>query len=70
MATRRKADRPPIDEARVEEIRADAHSGRNWARENSYGPACQCGLNSAASHSQVLGVPVKRGVCYRHAQER
>jgi hypothetical protein len=66
MATRKKADRPPIAEARVEEIRADARSGRNWAAEKSYGPSCTCGMKPEAGHSNVFGVPVKRGVCYQH----
>lgn len=53
MATRKKADKPPIEPERLAEIQADARSGRNWASEVGYGPACLCG------HP-------KKGKCYRH----
>lgn len=54
MATRKAANKPQLSEARIEEIRASARSGVNWAREVNYGPACTCGLRAA------------RGECYRH----
>src|SRR5690606_34093104 len=43
MAAKKKADKPAISPERLEEIRADARSGRNWASEHEYGPACVCG---------------------------
>lgn len=54
MATRKAANKPQLSEARVEEIRASARSGTNWALEVDYRPACTCGLRAA------------RGECYRH----
>jgi hypothetical protein len=65
MATK-KAGKPPIDPDRLEEIRRDASSGRNWAAETGYGPACQCGMKPEAGHRTVAGIPVWRG-CLRHA---
>lgn len=56
MATRKKADKPPIDPSRLAEIIRDARSGTNWASELNYGPACLCG------HP-------KKGQCYRHGTE-
>lgn len=41
------------EDARNAQIDADARSGRNWAAEANYGPACLCG------HP-------KKGRCYRH----
>lgn len=58
MAARKKADKPPVAPARVEEIRADARSARNWAQENNFGPACLCGLRAA------------RGECFRHGKKK
>ena len=58
MATRKKADKPAINEARVEEIRASARSAVNWAEEVNYKAACTCGLRAA------------RGECYRHEHRR
>lgn len=57
MATRKKADKPPIEPERAEEIRRDARSGRNWAQEVGYGPACLCGMK-----------PERQ--CYRHTDRR
>lgn len=44
MAARKKADKPPIDPERAEEIALDARSGTNWAAVVNYGPACLCGM--------------------------
>lgn len=66
MATRKKADKPAIEAARVEEIRAAARSGRNWASENEYGPACVCGAFIEGSTVTSHGRVVEKGRCYRH----
>lgn len=57
MATRKAANKPQLSEARVEEIRASARSGWNWAAINNYQAACTCGLRAA------------KGVCYRRDTE-
>lgn len=57
MATKKKADKPPIPPERVEAIKADARSGTNWASIAHPGAACQCGLRAA------------RGICYRHPEK-
>lgn len=53
MAVKKAASKPAISPERLEEIRASARSGTNWASEVNYGPACLCGHPKA-----------KR--CYRH----
>jgi len=58
MATRKAAKKPQLSEARVEEIRASARSGWNWAAINNLGPACTCGLHAA------------EGECYRHGKRK
>lgn len=40
-------------DARAPQIAADARSGRNWAAEVAYGPACLCGMR-------------KKTWCHRH----
>lgn len=57
-----------LDPALAPVIKADAGSASNWAGLVGYGPACTCGMKPDAGHSSVLGVTVKRGVCYRHEQ--
>ncbi len=57
MATRKASAKAPLSEARVEEIRASARSGINWALEVQYEAACTCGLRAA------------QGVCYRRDKE-
>lgn len=57
MATRKAANKPQLSEARVEEIRASARAGVNWAGVVNYGPGCTCGLRAA------------RGRCYRHGKK-
>lgn len=58
MATRKAANKPQLSEARVEEIRASARSGINWASEVNYGPACTHGLRAA------------KGECFRHGTRK
>lgn len=70
MAARKKADKPPIEEARVEEIRADARSRTNWAAEVEYGPACACGAFLEGSTVRSWGREVKKGECHRHGVVR
>lgn len=43
MAAKKKTEKPAISPERVEEIRASARSGTNWASVVNYGPACECG---------------------------
>ncbi len=67
MATRKKFDaRPAISEERLAEIRADARSGRNWASEHGYGPACVCGAFLPGSTVTSWGRLVEKGQCHRH----
>lgn len=66
MAARKKADKPPIDPERLAEIRADARSGRNWASEREYGPACVCGAFLSGSTVTSWGHVVEKGRCHRH----
>jgi hypothetical protein len=65
MATK-KADKPAISPERVEEIRADARSGRNWAAEHTYGPACVCGAFLDGSTVTSWGFLIQKGWCHRH----
>lgn len=58
-----------ISEARLAEIRADAHSGTNWASKLDPGSACACGAGertqlAAVAFKGAFGVPT--GSCYRH----
>lgn len=58
-----------IGPERVEQIKADARSGRNWAAETAYSAACACGAGwrtqtAAVALKGVHGVPT--GLCYRH----
>lgn len=54
---------------RLAQIRADARSGRNWAEETAYGPACICG---AGLRTRVAALALKgaygqpKGLCARH----
>lgn len=66
MASRKAADKPAISPERLEEIRADARSGRNWAAEHTYGPACVCGAFLPGSTVTSWGQVVEKGRCYRH----
>lgn len=68
MATKSTKSKPAVSPERMEEIRASARSGTNWAAEVGYGPACTCGMKPDAGHASVLGVKVERGVCYRHGR--
>lgn len=67
--------KPELSEERLAEIRADARSGRNWARElvkgptGTHGPACTCGagqrlFDAANALKGVHGIP--SGLCDRH----
>lgn len=58
MATRKAAGKPQLTEARVEEIRASARAGVNWALAVNYGPGCTCGLRAA------------KGECFRHGTRK
>lgn len=58
-----------LSDERVEQIRRDARSGRNWARETGTPPACICGaqqrtLDAAIALKGLLGKPT--GGCSRH----
>ena len=66
MATKKKADKPAISEERLAEIRADARSGRNWASESTYGPACVCGAFLPGATVTSWGQLIPKGVCHRH----
>lgn len=45
-----------IPTERVDEIKASARSGTNWAEVASTGPACECGLRTST-------------VCHRHPEK-
>lgn len=62
----KKADKPAISPDRLEEIRADARSGRNWTAEHAYGPACVCGAFLPGSTVTSWGRTVPKGACHRH----
>lgn len=69
MAARKKTDRPAISPERLEEIRASAHSGANWASLVDYGPACVCGAGERTYMAGIAfrgehGVPTRD--CSRH----
>lgn len=66
MATKKKADKPPIDPERAEAIKADARSGINWASEVQYGPACTCGAFLPDSTVTSWGSVVLKAECHRH----
>lgn len=51
---------------RGDEIRSDARSGRNWASEVDYGPACACGAFLEGSTVTSWGRTIEKGKCYRH----
>lgn len=51
---------------RGDEIRSDARSGRNWASEVGYGPACVCGAFLEGSAVTSWGQRIEKGRCYRH----
>jgi hypothetical protein len=58
-----------VSPARAAQIRADAHSGRNWAQEVGTPPACTCGsgqrlFDAANALRGVHGRP--SGLCDRH----
>lgn len=48
------------------QIAADARSGRNWASEHEYGPACLCGAFPEGSTVTSWGQTIEKGKCYRH----
>lgn len=54
------------EQARVDQIRADARSGTNWASELDYGPACVCGAFPAGSTVTHAGTTTLKGICHRH----
>ncbi|HVX91135.1 MAG TPA: hypothetical protein VHC20_05955 [Candidatus Paceibacterota bacterium] len=60
MAKGKKAVEIPPE--RLEEIRADARAGTNWAAEMGYGPACRCGLKRN-------GLSADDGTCPRHPEK-
>lgn len=62
----KKADKPAISPDRLEEIRADARSGRNWVSDVEYGPACVCGAFLPGSTVTSWGRIVPKGACHRH----
>lgn len=66
MAAKKKADKPAISPERLEEIRADARSGRNWASEHEYGPACVCGAFPQGATVTSWGRLLLKGQCHRH----
>lgn len=47
-------------------ISADARSGRNWASEVGYGPACVCGAFLEGSTVTSWGHVTEKGRCHRH----
>ena len=64
-----KKGQASISPERLEEIRADAHSGRNWAHEAGTPPVCTCGagqrlLEAAHALRGLHGRP--SGLCDRH----
>lgn len=67
---KKKADKPPIDPDRAEEIRVSARSGENWASQVGYGPACTCGAFKEGSTVTSWGVEVQKGRCERHGITR
>lgn len=67
---KKKADKPAIEEARVEQIRASARSGENWASQVQYGPACVCGAFKEGSTVTSWGTEVQKGKCERHGVTR
>lgn len=63
------AKKSDIDADRLAEIRRDAHSGRNWAREADVGAACICGagMRTFAAASAMMGAHGRpTGTCARH----
>lgn len=54
------------EDARGAQIAADARSGRNWASELDYGPACVCGAFPAGSTVTHAGTTTLKGICHRH----
>lgn len=48
------------------QIAADARSGRNWASEHEYGPACVCGAFPEGSTVTSWGRLIPKGYCHRH----
>lgn len=56
----------PEKDDRGAQIAADARSGRNWASEVDYGPACACGAFLDGSTVTSWGRVVPKGQCYRH----
>lgn len=64
-----KVDLKDERDDRLAQIREDAHSGRNWAQETAYGPACICGAGGRTNQAAlalkgVHGRP--SGMCARH----
>ena len=53
-------------DTRDAQIAADAHSGRNWASEHAYGPACVCGAFLPGSMVTSWGREIPKGACHRH----
>lgn len=59
----------PISPERLEQIKADARSGRPWGEGDKPAPACICGAGShfhktALSLKGTYGIPT--GMCHRH----
>ena len=54
------------EDARGAQIAADARSGRNWASEVGYGPACVCGAFPPGAKVTSWGREVSKGACHRH----
>lgn len=63
------AKKGEISDERLAEIRRDARSGRNWAREAGVGAACICGagMRTFTAAVAMLGVHGRpSGTCARH----
>lgn len=54
------------EDERGAQIAADARSGRNWASEHTYGPACVCGAFPPGATVTSWGQTVEKGRCHRH----
>lgn len=54
------------EDERDAQIAADARSGRHWASETPYGPACVCGAFLPGSTVTSWGREIPKGQCHRH----